>query len=106
MKILTSIENINTFIKENNFAIIYFSSSSCNVCINLIPKIENLLKSYSKVAYAEVQIENFPLISGAFSIFTLPCILGFIDEKEIIREARFISIKELEEKIQRYYDFI
>lgn len=106
MEILTSMESINVFIKESSFTIIYFSSSSCNVCVNLIPKIEKLLRGYSKVAYAKVEIENLPLVSGAFSIFTLPCILGFIDGKEIIREARFVNIKELEGKIQRYYDFI
>ncbi len=30
----------------------------------------------------------------------------FIEGKEIIRESRFISIIELQDKIQRFYDFI
>ena len=106
MKALTSIEDINCFIKENEFVMLYFSSSNCGVCVSLLPKIEALLKLYPKVICSKIEIESIPLAVGAFSIFTLPCILAFIDGKEIIREARFISIKNLEEKIERYYDFL
>ncbi len=106
MKILSSIENINSFIKENRFAMVYFSSNNCDVCIELLPKVEELLKLYPIINFAKVEIDKLTIAVGAFSVFTLPCILAFIDEKETIREARFISINKLKEKIERYYKYV
>ncbi|MEW9097119.1 MAG: thioredoxin family protein [Clostridiaceae bacterium] len=103
---LNSIEEINDFIKENSLAFIYFSSNNCSVCHALLPKIEELLKSYPKIKMGKVEIDNVTMAAGKFSVFTLPCILMFADGKEIIREARFISIMELEEKVHKYYNLL
>lgn len=106
MEILNSVEEIKNFIKDNRISMLYFSSNSCSVCVDLFPKIQELLKQYPKAKFAKIEIDSLPAVAGTFSVFTLPCILMFIDEKEIIREARFISIMELKEKIERYYSLI
>ncbi|MDT8718756.1 thioredoxin family protein [Clostridium sp. 19966] len=54
----------------------------------------------------EDEIDELPSIAGKFSVFALPCILIFLEGKEILREARFISINELEGKIKRFYDLM
>ncbi|HAA63947.1 MAG TPA: thioredoxin, partial [Thermoanaerobacter sp.] len=41
--------------------------------------------------------------SGKFSVFTVPTVIVYVDGKEAIREARFISMDTLEEKISKYY---
>jgi hypothetical protein len=38
-----------------------------------------------------------------YNMFTIPGILLFIEKKETIREARNISIIDLNSKISRYY---
>ncbi|MBU5483780.1 thioredoxin family protein [Clostridium sp. MSJ-11] len=103
---LNSTEEIKDFIKENDLAFIYFSSNNCSVCHALLSKIEELLKSYPKIKMVKVEIDNVTMAAGEFSVFTLPCILMFAQGKEIIREARFISIMELEGKIQKYYNLL
>ena len=103
---LDSPDSISKFIKENKLSMLYFSSNSCSVCAGLLPKIEELMKKYNKIASAKVEIDKLQLVAGEYSIFTLPAVIIFIEGKEIIREARFISIIELEEKIQRFYDLI
>ena len=106
MMILNSIEKIQDFIKENNLAFIYFSSNNCSVCHVLLPKIEELLKSYPKIKLGKVDIDHVTMAAGEFSVFTMPCILMFANGKEIIREARFISIIELEDKLDKYYNLL
>ncbi|WP_315122119.1 thioredoxin family protein [uncultured Clostridium sp.] len=106
MTILNSVEEINNFIEENTLALVYFSSDSCSVCHALLPKIEELLESYPKIKMGKVEIDNVTMAAGEFSVFTLPCILMFAESKEIIREARFISIMELEGKIHKYYNLL
>lgn len=106
MKILDSLESIDKFIKENKVAMLYFSSQNCSVCVALLPKIKELLKKYSNIAYAKVEINEVELAVGKYLIFTVPTIIMFIEGKEVIRESRFISIIELQEKIRRFYNFI
>lgn len=106
MRVLDSSKSIDEFIKGNKITMLYFSSNSCGVCTALLPKIEELMVRYSKIDYAKVDIDKLQSVAGKYLIFTLPVIILFIDGKEIIREARFISITVLEEKIGRFYDFI
>ncbi|MBR0600291.1 thioredoxin family protein [Sinanaerobacter chloroacetimidivorans] len=106
MKILESLESIDKFIIENKVAMLYFSSQNCSVCVGLLPKIKELLKKYSKIAYAKVEIDEVQLTVGKYSVFTVPTVIMFIESKEIIRQSRFISIIELQEKIERFYNLI
>jgi thiol-disulfide isomerase/thioredoxin len=106
MKILDTLESIDKFIIENKIVMLYFSSQHCGVCVGLLPKIKELLKNYSKIAFAKVEIDEVQLAVGKYSIFTVPTIIMFIEGKEIIRETRFISIVELQRKIQRFYNLI
>lgn len=103
---LKSIGEIENFIEENKIALLYFSSQDCNVCIELLSKIESLLMSFPKINAREVEIEKLLLVTGKYSVFTLPCIIIFIKGKESIREARFISVKELQNKIEKLYKYI
>lgn len=106
MQTLHSLEGIDAFIKENEFSMLYYSTEDCNVCKALFPKLEQLLHSYPKIRLARVDIGELTEAAGAFSIFTIPCILAYMDSKEIIREARYISMDLLEEKLSRYYSFL
>ncbi|MFX0549011.1 thioredoxin family protein [Hathewaya histolytica] len=103
---LKSIREIEDFIEKNKIALLYFSSQDCNVCIELLPKIEYLLMSFPKINAREVEIEKLLSVTGKYSVFTLPCIIIFIKGKESIREARFISVKELQNKIERLCKYI
>ncbi len=103
---LYSTESIEKFIKDNKVSVLYFSSKDCNVCKALLPKIEKLFNIYNKIKLAKVEIDKVQLAAGEYSIFTLPVIILYIEGKETIREARFISISELQNKIERFYEIL
>jgi thioredoxin-like negative regulator of GroEL len=103
---LYSNESIEKFIKDNKVSVLYFSSKDCNVCKALLPKIEKLFNIYNKIKLAKVEIDKVQLAAGEYSIFTLPVIILYIEGKETIREARFISISELQNKIARFYEIL
>lgn len=106
MKELNTLDEMDEFIKNNTIAMIYFASEACSVCGVLLPKIEEMIIKFPKVKISKVQIDNFTEAAGQYSIFTLPAILVYIEGKEIIREARFISVGMLEESIERYYELL
>lgn len=106
MKKIYSIEESKKIIKENKFVILYISGQNCSVCTVLKPKVDKMVAQYERIKRIEMNIEDSSNIVGEFSIFTIPAVIGYFDGKEIIREARHISVLDLEEKIKRYYSFL
>ena len=103
---LSSIEEINSFISDSKLAFLYISSDDCSVCNVLFPKIEKVLCKYPKIACKNINIEKLPEVAGHLSIFTMPALILYIEGKEAIRKARFISLDELDREIERYYNLI
>jgi len=106
MNNLDSINDIKDFIKKNKFVMLYFSSDGCNVCDDVLPMIEELLKEHSKIVSGHVEIQNIPSVASVFGIFTIPAIIIFLEGKEIVRQARYINFIELKEQIQRFSEFV
>lgn len=106
MNLLTSKETIKELINNNKMLLLYFSNNTCGVCHVLKPKVEKLLKNYPEIKSYQIDLEKSLEIAAEYSIFTIPAILVFIEGKEIIREARFISIQDMESKINRCYNMV
>ncbi|KYH29989.1 MULTISPECIES: thioredoxin family protein [Clostridium] len=100
---LNSIEEVRSFIKENSLALLYISTGSCAVCHALLPKVKEMLLRYPNIIFRRIDIDEITEACGEFSVFTVPAIIFYIESKEVIRKARFISINELESSIRRYY---
>lgn len=102
MNIINSTEKIEELINNNEMVLIYFGGNNCGVCNDMKPKVESLLKGYPKIKSAQVDVEKSIELSAKYSIFTIPVILVFAQGKEVIREARHISIKDIDSRIDRY----
>jgi len=101
---LTSLDEINQFIEENDLAFLYFTTPNCSVCHGLRPQIEAMLEQYPKIKRAEIDASEVREAAGQFSVFTAPVLLLFVYGKEYIREARIVHTAELNEKIKRIYE--
>jgi thioredoxin-like negative regulator of GroEL len=106
MNIVNSNKAIEELINNNQIVLVYFGSNTCNVCTALKPKVEELIKDYPQIKSAQVDVEKSLTVSAAYNIFTIPVILVFIEGKEIIREARHISMQDINSKIERYYNML
>jgi thiol-disulfide isomerase/thioredoxin len=104
MESIKSIEEIKIMIKENPIALLYFGDESCGVCRVLLPKVEAMLKDYPDIRSGHIRIDMLPQVASEYSIFTIPAILLYIEGTEVMREARHISIVELQSKIARYLE--
>lgn len=106
MKTLDSMELIEEEIRKNDMVVVYFGSENCSVCVDLKPKVKGLLERYPKIHSIYVDMEKSHKIGISYNFFTMPGLLLFIEGKETLREARHISIDDLDMKISRYYDMI
>jgi len=99
-----SLENAKKALKDNEMVLLYFSSEDCGICTSLLPKLDEMLENYPEINGYHISIDELQEASGEFSVFTVPTILLYIEGKEAVREARFISMDILEEKIYKYYN--
>ena len=101
---ISTIESLEKALYDNPFSLVYFSHQQCNVCKVLKPKVRDLIaNNFPKIALFYVDTIKYPEISGQFSVFTVPTILVFLEEKEYIRESRHINLSGFSERIEKLY---
>ena len=97
-------DDFNKFISGNPGAMVYFSTSSCNVCKVLKPKLIDLLnENFPKIKFAYVDCEKSKALAAQNNIFAVPTILFFMDGKEFFRKSRNVSLSEIHNGIARPY---
>lgn len=106
MVILTSLDSVEKFIEANQFSFLYVSRTNCGVCHVILPQLKELLKEFPLIQLGHINADEVEEIAGKLSIFTVPALLLFVDGKEIIREARFVQIQSLHERISKVYNMI
>lgn len=102
----TNQEKIERLIKDQKMALLLFGNEVCGVCKVMKPKLKQLLLEYPQIKGVYVAADQYLDLAASYNIFTLPAILVFAEGKEIIREARHISLHELEIRISRYYQMM
>lgn len=101
---MNTIDKFNDFINNTPISLIYFSSTNCSVCDILKPKILSLVSNYTIIDAIEIKAHNNIELCSQLNLFTFPTILLFIDGKEVLRESKYISVLELKDKLDRYYN--
>jgi thioredoxin-like negative regulator of GroEL len=106
VKEIDSYPEIPALISKPGMSLLYISRPSCGVCTALKPKVEALLESFPGIICRYVNLDNFPEVCGQLSVFTVPAILVYSEGRELVREARYMSVDDLKAKIERPYGFI
>ena len=103
VKRLLEIQEIS---EQEGMSLFYFSRPACGVCSAIKPKVMTMLEEFPEIPAYYVNLDEIPEAAGQLSIFTIPAVLVYADGKETVREARYISISEMREKVRRPYDFL
>lgn len=103
---IESIKEIEKEVDENTMVMLYFGGESCNVCLATKPKVNEILKKYPKIKFFYIDVEKHLSIASKYSVFTIPALILYIEGKETIREARHMSLIDIDSKIERYYNMV
>jgi len=106
MQNIEEFSEIQDISEKEGMSLFYLSRPACGVCTALKPKVGNMLKEFPEVPSYYVNLDDIPEASGQLSIFTIPAILVYAEGKEVVREARYISVEDLADKIRRPYGFL
>lgn len=101
MKAVKTLVTLNERVAETEQLLVYVSHPGCSVCHALKPQVEEMLTYFPDIEAVAVDSDEVPDIAGAYSIFTVPVVLFFIDGKEMLRRARFVPIGELTHQLER-----
>ena len=102
-----SFENFLEITKSNKAVCFYLSTSECNVCKVLKPKVKDMIENdFAEIKFCYVDLNEAKEISGQLSAFSVPTILVYFEGKETIRASRNVHIEELHDQIERYYKMI
>lgn len=98
---------LEELIDKHPAVIIYFYNTNCSSCNVLKPKVKEMVNSsFPKIFYHEINATEYPSLTSEANVFASPTIIAYFDGKETLRESRFISVSQLGEKIERYYEML
>lgn len=104
---INSLEILIKMIDNEDAILVYFYNNNCAPCISLRPKVEELIKSdFPKMKLVFVNSEENMEIPAAYSVFSNPTLVIFLEGKEYRRESKYISIPQLSEAIERPYNMM
>jgi len=86
---------------------IYFSAPGCGVCEVLHPKLKRLMQDeFPKLQAYTVNTSIQPEVAAQLGLYTNPSLLIFMDGEEVLRKSRAISLDEISQKLDRYYQLL
>ncbi|MBO8155894.1 MAG: thioredoxin family protein [Bacillaceae bacterium] len=99
MEYVKDLNEISQIIQEKPLSLLYISQPQCSVCHSVLPKVEKLAEEIPHLTAIHADASQTPALAGAFMIFTVPVVIIFSYGKEVYRQARFIQMDELENKL-------
>lgn len=106
LRLITSEKEMAELLADNTMVLLYFGSDNCGVCRALQPKCKQLVADYPNIVSGKIDTTKSAQLAASHMIFTIPAILVFVHGKEVIREARHISMRDLAEKIRKFYHLV
>ncbi len=101
---LEQMEQVEAFLEEEGLRLLYITTTTCNVCKSILPKLETLLEAFPHIASAKIEADRLQEAKGKFLVFSVPAVLLYYEGKELHRSARFIQFAELRAEFERFTD--
>ncbi len=103
METLTSIEAIDKVI-EKDFVMIIAKTHTCNTCKQINEHLKNTIHRLDDIEHYQVFIDDVDQFRGSHVIFSVPTVLIFSNNKEMLRESRFVNTQKINRLIDNYLD--
>ena len=103
-KSIINLNEFDTLVSEKPAVIAYFSTTECNVCKVLKPKIFEMISSeFPEITPVYVEINHSPELAAQKRIFAVPTLVVYFDGREFFRKSRNFGLNELRDELQRPY---
>jgi len=105
--IIESSQDLEKIISVEKAFVIYITDGTCNVGVNILPKLEKILsENFPQLKIYQVYTSLTPEIAAQLSVFVVPTVMVYFEGKLSIQKSRSFSLQELENEIDRYYQLL
>ncbi|MCY8939689.1 thioredoxin family protein [Peribacillus frigoritolerans] len=101
---LTTLKMVEEFLENHELSFLYLSTPECSTCHAILPKLRELLDHYPLIHLGHIDASKVEEVAGKFLILTAPIMLLMIDQKEYLREDRFVRFDHLKKKLEQIYE--
>lgn len=94
---ITILEHEGQFIemiKNQETFLLYFTTPDCGVCKVLYPRLLNEIQEFD-FPLLKVDASRFIELSGQHLVFAVPTVLIIHQQKEVLRESRYIDFTKI-----------
>jgi thiol-disulfide isomerase/thioredoxin len=81
-------------IKNQETFLLYFTTPDCGVCKMLYPRLLNEIQEFN-FPLLKVDSARFTELSGQYLVFAVPTVLIIHQQKEVLRESRYIDFTKI-----------
>ncbi|MCK4551924.1 MAG: thioredoxin family protein [Tenericutes bacterium] len=103
MKNIYTYEEFENIVKQD-LVVIIAKTKTCAVCKPLTDKLSVFMKKYPTIPAYQIYLEDIVMFSGQHLVFSVPTILVFSHNQEMLRESRFIDFDKIERLFSIYLD--
>lgn len=96
-----SLDEVQELIHHKKLVFVFLYGKHCSVCHGVLPQLKPMIDGYSRLESIQADVEKIPEFAGAFTVFTVPVVLLFLEGKEVLRLARFIEMERLRHQIEK-----
>jgi thiol-disulfide isomerase/thioredoxin len=79
--------------------ILFFQTEACGVCHAILPRLMEMLEKFN-IELIVVDAIKHPSIAGQHQVFTVPTIIVWAENREMLRESRFVNFSKLERTLE------
>lgn len=92
--ILENESQYHQMMKKQPTFLLYFTTPVCGVCKVLYPRLLNELNEFD-YPLLKVDATTFTELSGQYLVFAVPTVLIIHQQKEVLRESRYIDFNKI-----------
>ncbi len=94
MNFYKSAQDIEALMANDKILMLYFTTPDCAVCHAFLPKLLEAVEPY-EIGVVHVDASKYPELAGQHQVFTVPTVIVWADNKEMLRESRFIDLAKI-----------
>ena len=103
MKHITTKEEFEQLIKDNNNVVIDFYATWCGPCKMLAPVMENVSEEFNNIAFVKVDVDQAEELASMFGITSIPTVVYIKNQSLALRELGFKPKEKIVENLQTIF---
>ena len=97
-------ENFKETVDNNDIVVIDFWAEWCGPCKSFAPIFEKVAEGHPDIVFGKIDTETQPELAQAFQIRSIPTLMLFREQIQLLAQPGALSQDQLEEVVQKVVD--